>query len=215
VAVEDALAVIVGQWQDIEPLLTVSELAELASITGVTMRGGGSGRSAAVFGVLAAALPDDHPAWAAYRGPIGSEPWPDTPSDVALIDLAAGALAEPSSAVDAAADALAERSRAALLDLGAIAAGRRAGESVLWLSVRVGDEVFYPLFQFMPSEHGRQYEMVARLREQLDADEDPAGAAAWWLTPNPWLSARPADLLGTEREPEIAYAADQLANDSW
>jgi hypothetical protein len=217
VAVEDALAVVLSDWTDIEPLLTVRELTELADIGWGTMRGAGSGRSAAVFSVVAEALPPDHAAWPALQARFdpGSSPIPVIAVDVELIDRAVAALASPMSTVDAAADALAEESSAGLLRFGAVPADREAAEGEFWLSVRVGGEAFYPLFQFESTGPYRQYEIVARLRSQLDADEDPAGAAAWWLTSNPWLSARPADLLGTGREGEIAYAADQLANDSW
>jgi hypothetical protein len=217
VAIEDALQLILSEWPDIEPLLTVSELTALASISRVTMRGAGSGRSEAVFRVIAAALSPGHAAWPALRDQFdhGFRSRPGTPPDVDLIDRAGLALDNPLSAVDAVADALAAESRAALLQFGALEAGPDAEGGELWLSIRIDDQMFYPLFQFASTRPYRQYEIVAGLRQQLGADDDPTGAAAWWLTPNPWLSARPAELLGTEREPEVAYAADQLANDSW
>jgi hypothetical protein len=83
------------------------------------------------------------------------------------------------------------------------------------LSLRQGDRAYCPLFQFASAHPYRQHELVAALWQRLDADSDPAGATAWWLTRSPWLDARPADLLGTGRDAEIGYAADQLANDNW
>jgi hypothetical protein len=216
VGVRDALQVIADQWSDIEPLLTVAELRTLAGVNRETMRGVGSRRSEAVFGLVAQALPADHPAWLALRARTGPGPVRGSSQpDVDLIDLADLALASPLAEVDAAADALVEQSNAALLRFGAAPADPEVEDDELWLSVRVGDEEYYPLFQFASAEPYRQYELVARLRPKLGADEDPAGAAAWWLTVNPWLRAMPAELLGTDREGEIAYAADQLANDSW
>ncbi|HXP18766.1 MAG TPA: hypothetical protein VN840_03870 [Streptosporangiaceae bacterium] len=216
-AVEDALEIILGKWSDIEPLLTVSELTELASVGRVTMRGGSSWRSQAVFNVISQALPADHAARQALHAGAdrGFQPDPVRALDVDLIEQAEIALASPSIAEDAEADALAEAGRAALLRRGVAGDAADAGDTQTWLSVRVDEQVLYPLFQFASTRPYRQHELVARLRPQLSADEDPWGAVAWWLTPNPWLTACPADLLGTEREGEIAYAADQLANDSW
>lgn len=61
-AVENALSVILSEWDDIEPLLTVSELTTLASISRETLRGGGSARAAVVFQIISAALPAGHTA---------------------------------------------------------------------------------------------------------------------------------------------------------
>ncbi len=230
-AIDDALRAILDDWRDIEPLLTVKELENLADADfgsgfGVTR----SARPAAdpvgpdlgsvIFEIVSPALPAGHPAWQALAAQAQAGQDTDPPLPLApgldLMDLAADALDSPLTAVDAVADALAERSRSALLAAGVVADGPALRADGLWLSVEADRRTFYPLFQFAAMSPYRQYEIVARLRPQLDADSDPAGAAAWWLTPSPWLAgATPAELLGTEREAEIAYAADQLSNDSW
>ena len=223
-AIEDALALILDDWPEIEPLLTVGELTELAEVGWRTRRGVSGLESApeperAVFAIISAALPPDHPAWAALAARSGGQGGPDSGSqpmlELDLIELANSALEDPRSAVDQSADELVEQSLAELLRAGMIPTGPGLDVPEDWLSVLVGERLVVPAFQFAAVDPYRQFEAVTALAPQLCAREDPAGAIAWWLTPNPWLSARPADLLGTEREPELAYAADQLSNDSW
>ena len=132
-----------------------------------------------------------------------------------LADRAAHALDSPGRAADELADSLEEESGARLLRFGVRSASRAPAEDQHLLFLRIGGETFYPSFQFVSRGHRRQHDIVRRLWYKLGADADTAGAVAWWLTANPWLAARPADLLGTARESEIEYAADQLANDNW
>lgn len=79
--------------------------------------------------------------------------------------------------------------------------------------IRLDDGVreVLPAFQFGPD--GQPYGVVLAVNEVLDATDDPWGAADWWLLPNSWLRAIPADLVGrvddlilldtAEREVEI------------
>lgn len=219
-AIEDALQAILDDWAQVEPLLTVSELTELASVGWRTTRGAepsGLEPERAVFAIVSAALPPAHPAWAALaaRSGDGTSQGSQPILELDLIDLASVALADPRSAADQSADELAEQSLRALLEAGVIPVGQGLEVPDTWLSVQFGEQSVVPAFQFASTDPYRQHEAVVALAGELCAQEDPAGAIAWWLTPNPWLAARPADLLGTEREPELAYAADQLANDSW
>jgi hypothetical protein len=216
-AVDDALNVILSEWDDIEPLLTVSELTTLASVSRETMRGRGWGRASVVFDIISAALPAGHAAWPALQSRPGPawRSFPAGPPDLELIGRAERALASPWAAADAEADSLAEESQAMVLRHGTAPGGIAEDGSDRWLAVRSNGQMLYPLFQFASAEPYRQHDTVGRLMRQVGAADDPWGAAAWWLTPNAWLSAIPADLLGTSREPEIAYAADQLGNDNW
>lgn len=223
-AIDDALRAILDDWREIEPLLTVKELEKLADADFGVTRSAGPARDpefpdlrSVVFEIVSPALPAGHPALAAQaRAGHDADPAAPLAPELDLMDLAADALENPLIAADAAADELAERSRSALLAAGAVPDSPDLGADELWLSVAVDGRDFYPVFQFAAMDPYRQYEIVARLRPELDAAGDPAGAVAWWLTPSPWLAgARPAELLGTGREAEIAYAADQLANDSW
>ncbi|HET9893894.1 MAG TPA: hypothetical protein VFQ44_03070 [Streptosporangiaceae bacterium] len=131
-----------------------------------------------------------------------------------LATLASQALSTPAAAEEAAADLLAATCLRQIAGGNVIPALELTGNDNTFLSVQWAHITYYPLFQF-DGESYRQYPIIAELGPLLGADIDPAGAVSWWLTRNPWLSARPADLLGTEREAEIRYAADQLAHDSW
>jgi hypothetical protein len=217
-ATQEALAVILRQWADIEALLTVEELTRIANMGGLTMRGAGPGEPEAVLDVIRPVLANDHPVWDA----LASEPIPVVRSmhyqvpGLEIAERAQDALASPWVAADQAADALAAASRQAILSFGALPADDEADISEVYLlAINDGGRRWYPSFQFETTDPRRQYPVVAALWSALGADEDPAGAAAWWLMPNPWLAARPADLLGTPREAELGYAADQLASDSW
>ncbi|MFD6878652.1 MULTISPECIES: hypothetical protein [unclassified Streptomyces] len=65
-----------------------------------------------------------------------------------------------------------------------------------------------PSFQFTPD--GRLRDTVRDVNLLLDADGDPWGAADWWLSPNAWLDAEPALLLGTADEPRLPETARLL-----
>jgi hypothetical protein len=66
----------------------------------------------------------------------------------------------------------------------------------------------YPEFQFDPGG-GRPRAIVRHVNRLLLAEEDPWGAADWWLGGNTWLAAAPAELLG--RVPDELLAAAALA----
>jgi hypothetical protein len=51
-----------------------------------------------------------------------------------------------------------------------------------------------PAFQFRAD--GQPHPVVAAINLLLDAGEDPWGVADWWLGPNAWIGAVPADVLG-------------------
>lgn len=68
-----------------------------------------------------------------------------------------------------------------------------------------------PAFQFDPVGH--VIPLVLEVNEQLCADEDPWGAADWWLGRNAWLDATPASLIGRDdRSLRIAAADDGTAD---
>ncbi|TDC80109.1 hypothetical protein [Streptomyces hainanensis] len=66
----------------------------------------------------------------------------------------------------------------------------------------------YPDFQFDPDEGG-PFSVVTRINRLLLADEDPWGAADWWLGGNRWLADPPASLIG--RVPDELLTAAALA----
>ncbi|MFE6401802.1 hypothetical protein [Streptomyces alboflavus] len=65
-----------------------------------------------------------------------------------------------------------------------------------------------PRFQFTAAGAARP--VVIEVNTHLAADRDPWGAADWWLSENAWLGARPARLLGTDRDRRLADTARLL-----
>jgi hypothetical protein len=73
---------------------------------------------------------------------------------------------------------------------------------------RADGDVQLPAFQFRESRQARP--LVLRINRMLEADDDPWGVAGWWLGPNAWLGAVPAELLDRPREPDLILAARAL-----
>ncbi|MFE3205716.1 hypothetical protein [Embleya sp. NPDC059237] len=67
----------------------------------------------------------------------------------------------------------------------------------------------YPAFQFT-GEHGGPIPVVRTVNHLLLADEDPWGAADWWLSGNLWLGGRPAALLGHLPDDLLVGAASAM-----
>ncbi|MGY0020625.1 hypothetical protein ACVHNB_16785 [Streptomyces sp. YJ-C3] len=63
-----------------------------------------------------------------------------------------------------------------------------------------------PAFQ-LAERSGAPYPVVIEINRLLSADEDPWGAADWWLGANVWLGAAPATLLGTGVDHALLSAA--------
>ncbi|MGG2461485.1 hypothetical protein ACO0M4_16955 [Streptomyces sp. RGM 3693] len=68
------------------------------------------------------------------------------------------------------------------------------------------DVELIPTFQFDPGS-GAPYPVVIEINRLLSAEEDPWGAADWWLGSNVWLDAPPARLLGTGADDALRSAA--------
>ncbi|MFJ9351893.1 hypothetical protein [Streptomyces sp. NPDC101237] len=68
------------------------------------------------------------------------------------------------------------------------------------------DTAHVPAFQLDPVT-GDPYPVVVEINRMLSADEDPWGAADWWLGSNVWLNAAPARLLGTGADDALLSAA--------
>jgi hypothetical protein len=69
---------------------------------------------------------------------------------------------------------------------------------------RAGHE-YAPAFQF--DRDGRVLEAAAIVNQILDADDDPWGAASWWLTPHATLGGIPADLVRVGDAKDVVTAA--------
>lgn len=216
-AINDALLMIDLDWSNIEPRLTVRELAALADLWHHPQVDD-VGPTETAFTLLAPTLPTDHLAWSALRssGTRFSPGNPRTSSEEVLSRLIAHAqttLTRPSIVEDAAADFLVEATQRTVLRAGILAEEPFARDPLV--AVDIGGRRVFPLFQFASVDPVTVHELVWQLNEQLGGFEDPLGAVNWWLTPNTWLGQPPAALLGTGREAEIEYAAAQLTNDNW
>jgi hypothetical protein len=223
-ALADALRQIEQSWPEVEPRLTVAELYQLAA----TLHGGGPEHveasehvAATIVETVGAALPSEHKVWNALRASTRRyAPEPVVPVEESLLRLGAlvdETLLRPETWLDGLADAGSDWAISAIRAEGFVEEGEIPGLDAPagLLRVPVGRRMVYPIFQFRPEQPGQPHQWIIPVNDYIGADQDPWGAAAWWLTGNRWLSARPADLLGTDREPETLYAAEQLDNDNW
>jgi hypothetical protein len=216
-AIEDALQIIDQSWAEIEPRLTVRQLTTLAAV-GPVLPERIAELSETVFTLLAPALPPGHPAWSALlssrtRFMAGQQETSLEEIISRSIARARTAIADPSIADDAAADFLVDSMIRQIIRAGVVTGREFSGTAPLALE-SVG-QFLYPLFQFAAIEPPIAHQIVGRLNEALGGDADPLGAIGWWLAPNAWLGRAPVELLGAGRDADIAYAASQLANDSW
>ncbi|ANW19131.1 hypothetical protein [Streptomyces clavuligerus] len=67
----------------------------------------------------------------------------------------------------------------------------------------------YPEFQF-DTGTGGPLPVVQKINRMILADQDPWGAASWWLGRNPWLDGTPAELLGRVPDETLTAAARAL-----
>jgi hypothetical protein len=74
------------------------------------------------------------------------------------------------------------------------------------------DGTVLPRFQFA-GPAARPWPAVLEVNGLLGADRDPWGVADWWLSPNAWLGAAPARLLGTGRDARLVDTARYLIED--
>lgn len=70
---------------------------------------------------------------------------------------------------------------------------------------RPDGRVSLPAFQF--TRAGELKPLVLRINRLLGADDDPWGVADWWLCPNVWLGATPAEVLGAVDDDVLVAAA--------
>jgi hypothetical protein len=93
---------------------------------------------------------------------------------------------------------------------------RAAGENPerpFLIQLKAGDgTVRLPAFQFGPA--GRALAVVLTVNQRLGAEEDPWGAADWWLGWNARLNAVPADLVGRADATLVAAAAALAGGDA-
>lgn len=84
------------------------------------------------------------------------------------------------------------------------------------LSVAEGPRILVPTWQFTSIDPLVLHPDIPSLCALLGGVEDPLGAIGWFLTPNGWLDGElPSRVLHLSDPWAIAFAAQQLTNDSW
>lgn len=203
----DGLARAAADWGRLEGLLDPAERALLAAhLTAFRAAAPGTAHRAAAAG--AALLLLDGGAAAGGSRLAGGAPGP-VPAGYTAQDLAVLVL-DGHRMVGPVLGAVRER----LLAAPALAAPPQDGpdpyDARLVRLRGAGGTVLLPAFQFRSPP--RPWPVVLAVNEALDAASDPWGAADWWLSPNAWLAAAPASLLGSAREAELPLVAFHLTN---
>ncbi|AUG76297.1 hypothetical protein CFP65_1398 [Kitasatospora sp. MMS16-BH015] len=168
-------------------------------------------------------LPFDHPVRQALDGQRGAvldhRPAADAARELlAWLEPATDTQPEAGpQGAHGAAQADAEDSTAALIadaQRRLLAAPRLSGAELATLSVPAtglirlvdaGGHEGFPAFQF--ATDGSPLPVVTRINALLLAEQDPWGAADWWLAGNSWLGGTPAELLGRISDELLAAAA--------
>ena len=77
------------------------------------------------------------------------------------------------------------------------------------IALRFGHRFVFPAFQFDPERHEVR-PVVAEVNGLLGAGEDPWAAASFWFAPDPYLKARPADVvMDPDRAADVRLAAER------
>lgn len=213
-SIEAGTAIVEG-WDDIGPLLDDVELRSIIAALGQT-RG-----LVDVLRIVSAVLAPDSPVWEQLEATKSRRTAGPKPVDGPEMTLRLCAEQELERRAEQSTHAQWTSTLDAIIETApSIAPDLAPPEAVVvWVSGRP----VVPTFQLNRVSPGdshtdlrwRVVPCVAAVNEQLHADIDPRGTIIWWLTYNGWLGATPAALLGTVREPEISYAASQLANDGF
>lgn len=206
-ALADALVFAAKAWPRLREGLTPDEVTEITRALAAAVHGA-SWDPNALMGTLLAHEPDDDPAWEALAASSARRTAAPAPLMLAAatrlrfaIETTPPERTEPGLGPDAV-----ERSAEQRLWLAPMQqlSETTAPRSTLLVLVRQGREVA-PTFQF--DSWGNVLPAVADVNAELDASEDPWGAASWWLTPHAGLQAIPADALRTGDEDLVLAAA--------
>lgn len=211
VAVEDALAAVAADWDDIFPTLSIRELLLIAN----PPRSLAGDMPEFVFNVLAQHLDPKHRAWALLQKGGADDRRSSSEAMVRIVSSAQAALSDPDIEGEVATDALLEVAARGMASQGYAAFGLDAELPPGVVAIELNGRRVAPAFQFETLDDYVLHPTFARASERLDSERDPLGTLSWWMSPNSWLGTTPAALLGTNRQDEIDYAIDQLANDSW
>jgi hypothetical protein len=230
----DVIAALAANWSAIIALLSDDQRAEVAGPARALLAAGSEAerRDAAldIAEIVAPLLPADHPvrrALAADTRRLGGSAVDWTPAvDLLRRTLSAagpvlfGEIADlgravPSGAGPGEADREAEDwlLAAPAADLAEVRRhGLEPASPGLIRIGRPGRDLRWPRFQF--DRDGQPHSVVTRINLLLDAERDPWGAADWWLGPNAWLDAPPAELIGRVGDDRLLDAARALLREA-
>jgi hypothetical protein len=222
-AVEDAMALLTEQWDDVIARLDAARGRELA---GLIAQIGGPGHTDAVIRItqlLVSGLPPDHPV---RRALAEDDLYVNTRTDWAalhdlLVVVAGTPDAEPANGQgdgpgpaangDETPEGILAEVTGRLLRAPALTEEdvRRRGADpadpgLLRLDRPDGGQQ-WPSFQFAPD--GGPLSVVRSVNTMLGAETDPLGVADWWLGANPWLDGRPSELIGDVPDEVLLRAA--------
>jgi hypothetical protein len=202
-ALPDAIRALADHWSDVHARLGDQARRRLASL--VQEFGEHADDPAAqeytaveIVELLWPLLPDDHPVRLAMTG--DDEPTRLTRVSPKWAPITETLLRRIDAANRPTPEAIVEGAVEWLLAMPALSAAEVRGrgqdpDHPELIRLERGDGVVQlPAFQFDAA--GRPIQIVLTVNRLLGAEDDPWGAADWWLGPNAWLGAVPADLIG-------------------
>lgn len=211
-ALEDALTAVAADWDDILPTLSLRELLFLAN----PPRNLAEDLPKLVFDLLARHLVPSHRAFTLLQKDVDAR-GRLSPSEavIRIAGSAQAALSDTDIEAEIVTDALLEVAAHGVASRGYAALGPDTQLPAGVVAIELNGSRVAPAFQFESLDDFVLHPTFARASERLESERDPLGTLSWWLSPNAWLGATPAALLGTDRQDEVEYAIDQLANDNW
>jgi hypothetical protein len=216
VAVADAIAALLANWDDVIARLSPEAGAELRQLL-VELRGPGRQVAAdRIADLLDEGLPVRHPVRVALnKGDLfapSAADWDTLSADLierAELSLGIAAASDAPSVADIL-RIVTERLLAApaLSEQQVRQHGTDPADPGLVRLTRPDGSYQWPAFQFLPGNG--LHPVVRAINLLLHAARDPIGVADWWLSRNSWLDGRPSELLGRVPDQDLLGAAQAI-----
>ncbi len=212
--IRSALAVLAGEWDDIRERIGPDAADALSVLVGELAAEGDAELSKEIaeeiVDLLRGRLPVGHPFRQAViedERRLATARAVDLAAWFRLVEPLRGLVGESApTAEQVAAEGTAwPLSAAALTEDEVRERGHDPGDPDLIRLDRADGTAQWPAFQF--GTDGAPLAIVRKINRILAADEDPFGAADWWLGENAWLQAVPARSIGRVSEVSLIEAA--------